>query len=235
MSRTRKDAPYFVRARKNGKVEHDYSCLDYSPTKSFTKVTTEIFFANEVKKMEALEAELAENVGTFTVKEHRGYLVTRTGAVSAFRWATARRPREVVPVRLFVDSVYHHPNFYSKVERYGMEIHVEHTVSDFDVFYVYTVTRTVKSGRNWGPRGQQSSEECCTPTLPWHLNKCGRSCCGEWWPEDPRNTLTDDLKASAKIFNSGGITAFDEELQPEDEPVDLLPNIVYTSETPVSV
>lgn len=235
MSRTRKDQPYFVRAKKQGKVEHDYSCLNYTPNKVSTTVTEEIFFANEVKKMEALEAEIAENGGTFTVAERRGYLVTRTGAVSPFRWATATRPREVIPKRLFVDSIYHHPNFYSVVERYGMTLHVSHTVSDFDVFYVYTVTRTNSRRRNWGPRGQQSSEECCTPTLPWHLNKCGRSCCGEWWPEDPRNTLNEDLKSSAKIFNSGGITAFDDELQPEDEPVDLLPAIVYTSETPVTV
>lgn len=233
MSRTRKDEPYFVRARKKGKVEHDYSCLDYSPIKSFTRETTKIFFANEVQKMQALEAEIAEKGGTFTVKEHKGYLVTRTGAVSAFRWATSSRPREVTPERLFVDPVRHHPNFYSEVERYGVTFHVSHTVSDFDVFYVYTVTSTTTSRRNYGPRGEQFYSECCTPIIPYHMVSCGRGCCDIWW-EDHRNVLEEDLQAAAKLFNTGGIAAFEDELQPEDEPVDLLPALVYTSETPVN-
>lgn len=235
MSRTRKDEPYFVKARKKGSVSHDYSCLDYTPTRVRTDVTTQIFFANEVKQMEALEAELAENGGTFTVSERSGYLVTRTGAVSSFRYASIRRPREITPQRLSVEDVQRHPNFYSQITLYGFTAHVPHTVSDFDVFYIYTVTRTSKSGRNWGPRGQQSSDECCTPSLPWHLTGCGRSCCGDWGPEDPRRKMNENLKASAKIFNNGGLDAFDDTLHSDDDFSEEFSNLVYTSETPVSV
>lgn len=236
MSRTRKDEPYFVKARKKGSVSHDYSCLDYTPTGVRTDVTKEIFFANEVKKMEALEAELAETGGTFTVEERSGYLVTRTGAVSSFRYASIRRPRETTPQRLSVDNVQRHPNYYSQITLYGMTTYVPHTVSDFDVFYIYTVTRTVKSGRNWGPRGQQSSEECCTPSLPWHLiGGCSRGCCGDWESEDPRSKINENLKASAKVFNTGGLNAIDEAFLSDDESTEEFSNLVYTSETPVSI
>lgn len=236
MSRTRKDEPTFVKARKKGTITHDFSCLDYSPVRTWTQETTEIFYAHEVEKMKALEAELTESGDFFQIEERAGYLVTKISETGYRRYAPYSPFTKVtLPRRVQVDSERRHPNFYSEPSFGLIPTYANHSVSDFNVFYVYNVTRTKTSTRNWGPRGQQHSEECCSPDLPSRFYG-GCSCCKYDDPDrsDSRSKTRDNLKASEKTFNHGGITAFEDVLQPEDEELDL-PVIVYTSETPVSV
>jgi hypothetical protein len=238
MSRTRKDEPSFVKARKKGTVSHDFSCLDYSQVNVRTNETTEIFYAHEVEKMKLLEADLAESGDSFTVKEQAGFLVTKLSE-SGYRRYAPYSPfiKLTLPRRVLVDAERRHPNFYSEPYLDLVPAYSNHTVSDFNVFYVYTVTRSKTLTKGWGPRGQQESQNCCTPDLALRFYG-GCSCCKYDDPDrtgDSRSQSRDKMKASAKTFNYGGLTAFDDFLQPEDEPLDLLPRLVYTSETPGSV
>lgn len=225
MSRTYKDDPYFIQAKRKGKVQHDASCLTYSPTRTASRTTTEIFYANEVKQMEALETRLTENGDTFTVQEKSGYLVTRISLEGEkFPW---RSKRKELPYRELVDDERKHFSAYTEKSDYAPFVNRNHTVSNFDIFYIYTITQTTtKPFNGWGPRGHEQ-DTCCSPIIG-HWSS--QNCCGHCdWCEREEESSTDLRSSLANVTraaNCNDVSIFGDNRNDDDPDA---PVIVYTS------
>lgn len=76
MSRTFKDAPYTVRAKRDGELTPPYSYRNHFLRKLFIGCTV-IFYAHEVSEKEELESILSELDLEWTCHEKSGYLIRK--------------------------------------------------------------------------------------------------------------------------------------------------------------
>lgn len=177
MARTDKDRPYEVRAKEasKGVIKHHAWCNGLPRRwNSYSTVTTHIFRANEVKEMNALKEQVAENGAEITsVGEKSGYLISRDPNTYYDRlYGRPVKPvvREKVVATLdgaLGDSI----------------------VSKFDVFYIFEVTKTVI---------RNDEDACCGATLPKSMDKAVCPCCVRPVREKSKNKVRGELDSIRK-------------------------------------
>jgi hypothetical protein len=188
MSRTKKDAPYEVRAKRatnSEKRRHARWCNGIDRHKDYyTATATHIFYANEVAKMEEFREEIEESGSDLKVTEKSGYLISSDPNLDIdFSNPYSRYfGKEKLP--LIREKV---------VDRLD-GARGDHIYSSFDIFYIFEITKTIKN-RNTG--------ECCSPILPKGLtSKSGCSCCSDEPDKESRTKVRDELVAERKHYNA---------------------------------
>jgi hypothetical protein len=187
MSRTLKDEPYQVRARKNGKIRHSHRCNN---PKNGERRTSEvfIFYAHEISELETLKAETIEDGKDFSVIEETGYLLTKLSEWN--RWTSRRE--FLHPKRISVEKTRNlSEDICNSLDEYE--------IGKYNIFSIVTVTST----HVWG-----DSDPCCGPEMPAKLigGRKGCRCCSR---SDRREELInadgsrEKLSTIRKEINSG--------------------------------
>ena len=177
MARTEKDRPYEVRAKEasKGVIKHHRWCNGLPRRwNSFSTVTTHIFHANEVKEMETLKEEVAENGTEITsMVEKSGYLISRDP-------------------NTYMDSIYGRPAKPIVREKVVVSLdgpRGDSIVSKFDVFYIFEVTKTVIN---------EDEDACCGATLPKGLDSAPCPCCVRTVKRKTKNKVRAELDSIRK-------------------------------------
>lgn len=133
MSRTFKDTPYLVQARRNG----DVSTFPGHHTITRDRTITCIFYAHEMREMERFENACVEAGVSFHAIETHGLLVIEHDHSLYSRWN--RKPRWKEPL-----AGYYHPERVAVVHSKPADtLWTLYSVNKkVNVFYVYTVTVT---------------------------------------------------------------------------------------------
>lgn len=228
MSRTRKDEPRFVKAKKHGTIKHFNHCGHYN--RNNTKTFTAIFYAHQVREIEAFEDRISEMDGKFTKIQKDGFLATLWN-FDAKSWMFSRemiRNRQHAEPfadlmnldRVAVLDSAEKPNLAGRLFEDGPLL-LDVNMSKRNIFYTYEVTYTDNSRRkHTGPSREGSMDDvCCYVELPATVaggNGC--SCCSNEAPiEISKTGLRGSLRNVTKSFNAGAIDA-DEDTDEESFP-----------------
>lgn len=224
MSRTRKDEPRFVKLEKHGKIKHYAHCGRNN--RLHTLSCSVIFFAHEVREMEAFESKISELNGKLTKVQKDGYLATLWSFKDGDSfWGLSQEMRAnyhnishnlsdvANPKRVSVEATSQKPNLAGRMFASG-PLFVDVNMSKRNIFYVYEVSLPNTSNvKHTGPsRAGTMDDVCCYAELPKSVEgKRGCSCCDP--AEDDKvvskTAVRDSLRTVTKSFNSGSLSIYD--------------------------
>lgn len=184
MSNTEKDRPYRVRAKdaSKGVKKHSGYCGRPSRSGSYVRTVEHVFYAHQVKEMEALRIAVEEAGDTLKITEKAGYAVVYDPNSDFFHITNPHKSREP----LIFEKVVH-----AQRGQLGDARHY----TGYNIFYIYEVTHV----RHW-----KGTDECCGFELPRSMDGAkGCSCCsGEDRRLANRTEVRDNLMQERKSANT---------------------------------
>lgn len=209
MARTDKDAPYKVKADREGVVDHSFCRAHNVRVRYLNQDFTAVFYSDEVDLIASFEDGLKNFGIRFSKRESIGKLVidTRGEGLRQFGRSFSARPEIEAFCSEHVDrarvSVEKNPSanihkFDRVTDRFYSMIGVENpfpgpVASKKDnLFTIFEVEATRFA----------TDDECdCKPHISFYRSQC--SCCRDYSSEVPRSRTHQDLRKAVKYANAG--------------------------------